>query len=129
MSLSEELEGIFNSSFPQESQEALVKCLFAGYKSVHEHCKNMPKEEAHDLMPFERWVQLRIELKAVGKRFEQLEATAERNGTSNSYHVKITAGLMMITASYGQDPSDLPRVALHRETYAAQNQPDLFENG
>ncbi len=116
MSIATELEAIFDNSFPTETQEALIKSLFAGYKAVYEHCKDMPREEAHDLLPFERWVQIRIELRAVGDRFQQLEATTERNGTSNSYHVKITAGRRMFIACFGRDSVELPGFAVQRGT-------------
>lgn len=126
--LSDQLERIFNVSFPKSIQEAILKCLFDAYAIASDECSKFPKEEGHDLFPFLRWIQLRTLLRGLADRFESVEAQVEPNGTASSYHVCINAGQVKLTASTVDDPSALPPFANYRAEYAAQSQLDLFED-
>lgn len=126
--LSDQLDRIFDVSFPKQIQEAILKCLFDAYAIASDECSKFPKEEAHDLFPFLRWIQLRTLLRGLADRFESVEAQVEPNGTASSYHVCINAGQVKLTASTVDDPSALPPFANYRAEYAAQSQLDLFED-
>ena len=115
-----ELEQVFDSSFPIEVQEALIRCLFGAYKTTFEECARFPDEEAHDLRPFHRWVQLRADLRGIADRFKGVAASAE------PYHTLLTAGHVKLTASSVTDPEDLVRPALYRHAYANESQLELF---
>jgi len=115
-----ELEQVFDGCVPRQVQEALIRCLFGAYKTTFEECARFPEEEARDLRPFYRWVQLRTDLRGIAQRFRGVGATAER------YHTLLAAGRVILTASAVEGPGDLVRPALYRQTYASSSQLDLF---
>jgi hypothetical protein len=128
MSLREQLEQIFDSSFSTQVQQAILRCLFDAYSFAVDQCKRFPKEEAHDLLPFVRWIQLRTLFRGLAERFQSVEASVEPNGTASSYHVCLISGQIKLTASTVDDPSALPPFANYRKEYAAQSQLNLFES-
>jgi hypothetical protein len=125
MSLIKELEDAFNASFPAHVLEAMVKCIFNAYKIAYDECnQKFTPEEAHDLLPFYRWVQLRMELRGLGGRFQELETTAEPNGASS--HIVIDSDRFMLTVSSVDRPGGFPRPANYRYDYANESQLSLF---
>jgi len=126
MSFTKELEDAFNASFPVHVLEAMVKCIFNAYKVAYDECKQrFTPEEAHDLLPFYRWVQLRMELRGLGGRFQQLQTTAEPNGSSS--HIVIDSYQFMLTVSSVDRPGGFPRPANYRYDYANESQLSLLE--
>ena len=128
MRLVEELEKVFDDSFPRQIQEALIKCLFSAYKVTYEECLKFPREESHDLLPFYRWVQLRTELRGLGGRFQEIETTSEPNGPAPCYHILINTERIMLTVSSVDRPGALPRPASYRIEYANEYQLNLFNS-
>ena len=128
MKLSDQLEQIFNRSFPVLIQQAILRSLFDAYSIAVEECKKFPKEEGHDLLPFFRWVQLRTLFRGLAERFDSIQVKVEPNGTASSYHVCLSAGQIKLTASTVDDPSALPQFAHYRREYAARSQLNLFES-
>ena len=114
-----EIDSLFFESVPDEIQRALTQCVFGAYRTVFADCSKFQEEEAKDIRPFFRWVQIRSDLRGLPARFEGVSATPER------YHTRVTCGKIIITASAVQDPSDMPRRATYRAEYA-NNQLDLF---
>jgi hypothetical protein len=127
MDFAAELEDLFNRHFPQETQAALVKCLFSTYRVAFEQCKGFSPEGAHDLRPFLRWVWLREQLSGLSGRFGEIVASTRPNGAGSSYHVVLNAGCLTLTCSSAAGPGVLPRPASHRLAYANESQYDLFE--
>jgi hypothetical protein len=128
MAFTEELESIFDDSFEKQTQEALMKCLFSAYGGSYEKCyKEFPKEEAHDLLPFYRWIRLRTELRGLEGRFGEIETTSEPNGPAPSYHLVVKTNRVILTVSSVDGPRSLPRPALYRIEYANTHQLDLFK--
>lgn len=126
MGLIRELEDVFNASFPTHILEAMIKCIFNAYKVAYNECKQkFTPEEAHDLLPFYRWVQLRMELRGLGGRFQELQTTAEPNGSS--FHIIINSDRLMLTVSSVDRPGGFPRPAIYRNDYANECQLNLFE--
>jgi len=121
-----ELESIFDKAYSPDIQAAIIKSLFNAYKVAHNECKHFPKEEAHDILPFYRWVQLRTELRGLDGRFQEITATAEPNGTASSYHVALKSDRVMLTVSSVDRPGILPRMAEYRKQYANESQLHLF---
>lgn len=115
-----ELEQVFDGSVQKQVQEALIRCLFGAYRTTFEECARFPEEEARDLRPFYRWVQLRADLRGIAQRFKGVRATAER------YHTLLSTGRVILTASAVEGPGNLVRPALYRQTYASSSQLDLF---
>ena len=114
-----EIEELFFKSVPNEVQRALIQCVFGAYRTAFEDCSKFQDEEARDIRPFFRWVQIRSDLRGLPARFTGLSANPER------YHTLVTCGKITLTASAVQDPSEMPRRATYREEYAS-NQLDLF---
>jgi hypothetical protein len=126
MSIAEQLTAIFDASIPKRVQEALIQCVFSTYKLAHDECERFPKEEAHDLRPFYRWVQLRALVKGLPGRFPEVTVEIAPNGSAGSFHVIISCGQMVLTASTLDDKSVLPRPAKFRNAYSYESQLDLF---
>jgi hypothetical protein len=61
--IKDELEAAFEAAFPAQVQEAIIRCLFNSYETAYADCAKFQTEEAHDIRPFYRWVQLRDELR------------------------------------------------------------------
>jgi len=123
MTLKEELERIFDDSIEEKTQQAFIKCLFSSYKGAHDECfKKFAHEEAHDLLPFYRWIQLRSELKGLEGRFEKIETFHEPNGPAPSYHIIINTERVILTVSSVQAPGALPRPAIYRTEMANKHQ-------
>lgn len=127
MGLNEELDSYFEGSFSRPVQEALVKCVIHSYAIAWESCKKYLKEEAHDLLGFQRWIELRSQLRGLGGRFKEIETYTQPNGPAPSYHVVIDSEKIILTVSSVQSPWIMPRPASYRKEYAVQNQLDLFE--
>jgi hypothetical protein len=126
MSYIEELEKNFNDSFEKQTQEAFIKGLFDVYQMSHAECyKSYHLHEAHDLLPFLRWIKLRTLLRGMGDRFKEIEAISKPNGASSSYHILISTEKMILTVSTADSPISLPRPASHRIEYANQYQFNL----
>lgn len=122
MALSEkEIEQLFFHSVPETVQRALIQCIFGAYNTAFEDCSKFQEEEARDIRPFFRWVQIRSDLRGLPARFPGVLGSAER------YHTRVTCGKIILTASAVEDPSELPRRATYREEYAS-SQLDLFGN-
>ena len=123
MGFVEELERIFDGSFEEQTQQALIKCLYSAYKEAHNECfKKFSKEEAHDLLPFYRWIQLRSEFRGLGGRFKEIETYHEPNGPAPSYHIVINTERVILTVSSVYGPGALPRPAIYRTEMANTHQ-------
>ncbi len=127
MGLKEELDGYFDASFGTRVQEAIIKCFFQAYADAIEACKKFPKEEAHDLLGFQRWVELRAQIRGLGGRFREIETYSEPNGPAPSYHIVINSEKIILTVSSVISPGIMPRPASYRMEYAIQNQYELFK--
>ena len=114
-----EIEQLFFHSVPEVVQCALIQCIFGAYNTAFEDCSKFQEEEARDIRPFFRWVQIRSDLRGLPARFPDVLASAER------YHTRVTCGKVILTASAVEEPWELPRRATYREEYAS-NQLDLF---
>jgi|GEM_PF-6068083 len=126
MSYVEELEKIFNDSFEKQTQEAFIKGLFDVYQMSHRECYDSYHfHEAHDLLPFLRWIKLRNSLRGMGDRFKEIQAFSKPNGSSSSYHILISTEKMILTVSSADSSISLPRPASHRIEYANQYQYNL----
>ncbi len=126
MGLNEELDGYFDASFGTQVQEAMVKCMFQAYADSYEACKKFLKEEAHDLLGFQRWIEIRNQFRGLGGRFNEIETYTEPNGPAPSYHVVINSEKMILTVSSVQAPWIMPRPAAYRKEFAIQNQYELW---
>ncbi len=127
MGLNEELDSYFDASFSRQVQEAFVKCVINAYAISYESCKKYSKEEGHDLLGFQRWIEIRNQIRGLGGRFNEIETYTEPNGPAPSYHVVINSEKIILTISSVQSPWILPRPASYRKEYAVQNQYHLFE--
>lgn len=127
MGLNEELDGYFDASFSRQVQEAFVKCVINSYAVAWELCKKYLKEEAHDLLGFQRWIELRSQLRGLGGRFNEIETYTHPNGPAPSYHVVIDSEKFILTVSSVPSPWIMPRPAIYRKEYAVQNQLELFQ--
>ena len=116
-----ELERTFESSVSKQVLEALIRCLFGAYRTAFEECAGFPAQEAHDLRPYYRWIQLRSDLRGVADRFAGVQATPE------PYHTLLTIGRILLTASPVDGPGELVRRSNYRTTYANSSQLELFE--
>ncbi|CBE68395.1 MAG: hypothetical protein F9K13_02680 [Candidatus Methylomirabilis oxygeniifera] len=116
-----ELARIFDGSVSRQIQEALVRCVFGSYRTAHDECSGFPGEEAHDLLPYYRWIQLRSDLRGMTNRFDGVHASAER------YHTLLHVGRILLTAQRVDGPEGLVRPSVYRLAYAASSQLELFE--
>ena len=125
MEFIKEIERVFSTSFPDHILEAMLKCLFNAYKIADDECKQkFAPEEAHDLLPFYRWVQLRMELRGLGGRFQEIQTRAEPSGSCS--HIVIDTDRVMLTVSSVDRAGGFPRPAIYRNEYSNENQYNLF---
>jgi hypothetical protein len=127
MGLNEELDDYFDASFSRQVQEAFVKCVINSYAVAWELCKKYLKEEAHDFLGFQRWIELRSQLRGLGGRFNAIETYTSPDGPAPSYHVVIDSEKFILTVSSVPSPSIMPRPAIYRREYAVRSQLNLFE--
>lgn len=114
-----ELEQIHDGSVSRQVQEALVRCVFGAYMTAYDACSGFPAEEAHDLLPYYRWIQLRSDMRGIAHRFDGVQASAER------YHTLLHVGRILLTAHRVDGPGELGRSSKYREAYAATSQLEL----
>ena len=107
--IAEKLDLTFNDSIPEIIQESLLRCVFTAYKIAYEGCEKFAKEEAHDLRPFYRWVQLRNEFRGLAERFKELTVDVEPNGSGGTYYILLACKQIMLTASALEEGACLPR--------------------
>ncbi|MBI5970985.1 MAG: hypothetical protein HY884_07510 [Deltaproteobacteria bacterium] len=125
-SSSTELKEIFNRSVPKKFQESIIECLFDIYPKAYDYCAaKYPQQVAHDLLPHERRAMLETKLPEIAK-IHKLEAIHQLNKTRNSHHAVISAGGIILTASYADSPQSIVRYAEFRKDYAQTNQGHLF---
>ena len=124
MALSEaEIEAIYDKAFPRRVNEALIRLIFGSYKTAHTDCDDkFPKQEARDLYPTYRWIQIRSDLLGMPARFPGVVATSER------YHTRMTAGGIILTAHSAEAPGELPRQAEYRRQYACTSQLHMWDD-
>jgi hypothetical protein len=100
-------------------------CLHLAYRESHEHCdEHYPREQAFDLRPFERRAAFERNWQNLTARFPNVLARPTWN--DGSYHTKITAGRVVLTASSVPSPRSVVREAEFRKTYAQSSQHELF---
>jgi hypothetical protein len=115
-----DLEQIFDEDVPESIQKALIQCLFSAYRVAFEECSYFPDEKTRDLRNFCRWVQLRVEMRGLGERFEGVTATVE------PYHTLLIAKRVKLTACSLREADGLIRSAVYRSDYAVNSNLDLF---
>ena len=116
----EELERIFDSSFPAPIQQALVQAVFNTYDVAYEHCTRFHDEEARDFRGHYRWIHLRDQWRGLSGRFPVMQASAEK------YHTLLQAGQMKLTACSLRQVADPIKFAYYRQEYALESNLNLF---
>jgi hypothetical protein len=81
--------------------------------------------ELHDLLPHVRRAKFERDMRLIATRFGHT-GLARRNERKTSFHSRITAGNMVLTASAVATPQTIVRHAEFRETLARDNQLSLF---
>ena len=109
-----EIDSLFFESVPDEIQRALIQCVFGAYRTVFADCSKFQEEEAKDIRPFFRWVQIRSDLRGLPARFEGVSATPER------YHTRVTCGKIIITPP----PFKILQIC-HVEQHTGRNMPAI----
>jgi len=115
-----EIEAIYYKSLSEPMNEALIRLLFGAYNTAHGDCDKFAEQEARDLLPIYRWIQIRSDLLGLSARFDGILATSEQ------YHTRLTAGGIILTAHSVEAPGELPREAEYRRKYACTSQTDMW---
>jgi hypothetical protein len=117
-----EIEEVYFTSLSKAMNQTLLRLVFGGYNTAYEACDKFPPQEARDLRPTYRWVQIRSDLLGLPARFDGIKATSE------PYHTRLTAGGIILTAHSVEGPGLLPRDAEYRREYACTSQLDIWED-
>lgn len=120
----QDLVNLFNGSFADEVQIALLRGLFEAYRLADDQAGAFRAEEAHDIRPWLRWIHLRNILRDIGDRFG---ADVESKQTDGYCHYTIMRqGRTALIASSVDSPDAHYRSAIYKEDLLQQSQLNLF---
>jgi len=122
----EELRGMAEVAYGTAFLKEATERLGAIYEEAYEELVvEYDSPELHDLLPHVRRAKFERDLRIIAKR-NGLAGVARRNRRKTSYHTRVTAANMILTASAVPTPSTIVRHAEFRETLARDSQLFLF---
>ncbi len=129
MDLSAEFVAHVEEHFPRGFFVRLFEEFELDYSDALDSClRRFDREEAMDLLPYERRARNETSLRVVAREFSHrgIRATPEPNVTNSNYHTEVVSGPVVLTASFVQHPGDLVRMADFRGTLAQNRQESLI---
>lgn len=116
----------FEQFVPSGFQADLCSSLVEIYeKAYRESYELFPPEQAHDFLPIYRRSLIEARLQLLARRYG-LEATSYKNKADNCFHVRISAGELVLTISGLPNKNVMVRQADFRAMLARDNQLFLF---
>jgi hypothetical protein len=115
------LDEAFDRHVPRPLQEELIRAIFSAYRAAHDKCcATLPEEETEEFLPYERWIQVRADLRRLADRTPEMRAEYHR------FFTLIQVGPVHLTASSIPEPGEVARYALYRDAFTQRSQLDLF---
>lgn len=124
----QEINDRFVQAVSNSLLSAILNVVYDGYKSSYDECdRTFDKTELKNILPYYRWAKINALLRGLSESLG-VSVSAELNKSRNSYHALLVAGGVRMTPSAIENRNELPREALFRETYAEDNQLNMFED-
>jgi hypothetical protein len=118
---------IFNEDVPKEFIFETIDILLASYIEAHTTCKlRYAATEARYALPHIQRANFEGDWRKVKRKFPAGKARIRKN-TRGDGHTRYVFGRVVMTASAVSEPDELPRRAVFRNTYAGEQQTDLFD--
>jgi hypothetical protein len=129
MDLSSEFMAYIEQHFPRGFFVRLMEEFELDYSDALDFClRRFEREEAMDLLPYERRARNETSLRVVAREFEHrgITASAVPNITNSNYHTEVVSGPVVLTASFVQNSRAVVRMADFRGTLAQNKQQSLI---
>jgi hypothetical protein len=119
----QKIKALFFEYIPPELIEDLMRLTAAEYRTAYDECKMFyPLEEAHDLRPHVRRAKIESKAREIANSYSGISATVEPNINNTAYHTLIRSGPVLLTINHVNQPSEMVRSALFRDTLARDAQ-------
>lgn len=123
-----QLRDFFFDNVPRELINDAVQSVLRSWKAAADHCRDTyPREEARDLLPYERKAKLDSSLKARLARYDGVIVESVPNASRNCWHTEVRIGRVVMTVSAVVRPSEMVRTARFRQSLALRSQLHLWE--
>lgn len=119
---------MFWQQVPRAYVRDVLKCLVKSYGEAYTQCAQLPKEQAHDVLPHYRRALFEAGLKDLAPRHKGVAASTHTNKAKNCNHVLTRCGQVVMTESAVEFATQVVRYAEFRGTYARSNQFLLFDS-